>query len=138
LEQINGKLYHKHTNNLASSVSNSLFGTKYVEKKEYNRAEESFSEGALFVSEWVITTAAINKLGKAFMAFTAAKGSIWKMASWTERGFVYEAMRGGNLAKNFPTIDKFVKGVATSIKTLDLGAATYLNKPAHIYNKLTG
>jgi len=36
-------------------------------------------------------------------------------------------MLGANLPQNFPVIDRFVKGVATSIKTLDLNAATYQN-----------
>ncbi len=36
-------------------------------------------------------------------------------------------MLGANLPQNFPVIDRFVNGVATSIKTLDLNAATYQN-----------
>jgi filamentous hemagglutinin len=36
-------------------------------------------------------------------------------------------MLGANLPQNFPVIDRFVSGVATSIKTLDLNAATYQN-----------
>lgn len=34
---------------------------------------------------------------------------------------------GHNLTQNFPVIDRFVDGVATSIKSLDLGAKTYQN-----------
>lgn len=34
---------------------------------------------------------------------------------------------GRNLAGNFPTIDRWANGIATSIKSLNLGAATYQN-----------
>lgn len=44
-------------------------------------------------------------------------------------------MLGGNLVKNYPVIDKFVNGVATSIKTLDVGAKSYL-KGNNVFNKL--
>lgn len=50
--------------------------------------------------------------------------------------FVYEEMLGGNLAKNYPVIDKFVKGVGTSIKTLDVTAKTYTANAKTIYSKL--
>ena len=57
-----------------------------------------------------------------------------------ERGFVYESMmnlKGAMKSSNFPTIDAFYNGVATSIKTLDLGAKTYL-KNNSVFNKLSG
>ena len=34
-------------------------------------------------------------------------------------------MLGRNLPRNFPAIDRFVNGAATSIKSIDLNAATY-------------
>ena len=40
-------------------------------------------------------------------------------------------------SSNFPTIDAFYNCVATSIKTLDLGAKTYL-KNNSVFNKLSG
>ena len=40
-----------------------------------------------------------------------------------------EDILGRNLARNFPTIDRFLNGVATSIKSLDLRAATYQYLP---------
>ena len=42
-----------------------------------------------------------------------------------------------NLPGNFPTIDRFVGGVATSIKSLDLNAATYQNA-ATLTRQVTG
>jgi len=62
-------------------------------------------------------------------AAAGAKGSIWKMG-WAARGRAFEEMAsGGKLIKssNFPTIDMFEDGVATSIKSIDLGAPTYRN-----------
>ncbi|WDZ87372.1 RHS repeat-associated core domain-containing protein [Micromonospora cathayae] len=55
-----------------------------------------------------------------------AAGSAWKLNQFA-RGLAIEAKLGGNLPKNFPTIDKFANGVATSIKSVDLSAKSYQN-----------
>jgi hypothetical protein len=55
--------------------------------------------------------------------------SAWAL-KWSERGLEIEAQLGGNLPRSFPTIDKFENGVATSIKSIDLSAATYQNTSA--------
>ncbi|TXI44940.1 MAG: hypothetical protein E6Q50_17235, partial [Lysobacter sp.] len=44
-----------------------------------------------------------------------------------ERGFEIEKMLGGNLPSNFPTIDRFQDGIATSIKSVDLRLPSYQN-----------
>jgi hypothetical protein len=36
-------------------------------------------------------------------------------------------MLGANLPQNFPVIDRWVRGIATSIKSINLSAATYQN-----------
>lgn len=41
------------------------------------------------------------------------------------RGVAIERALGGNLPSNFPVIDRFANGVATSIKSIDLGAQSY-------------
>ena len=69
----------------------------------------------------------------------AAK-SIWKLPAKgpQSRGFVYERMlglKGLMKASNFPTIDAFYKGVATSVKTMDLSAKSYQSGNA-VYNTL--
>jgi RHS repeat-associated protein len=61
---------------------------------------------------------------------------LWGLAP-TVRGMVIEDALGGNLPRTFPVIDKFVDGVAKSIKSLDLRAATYLN-PAKLESTLSG
>ncbi|WP_194762383.1 hypothetical protein [Microbacterium sp. UFMG61] len=54
--------------------------------------------------------------------------SPWPMGP-SPRGFEIESRLGGNLPAGFPTIDKFdwSTGLATSIKTVDLGSKTYQN-----------
>jgi filamentous hemagglutinin len=54
--------------------------------------------------------------------------NLWNMNPFT-RGNVIENLLGisPNLAQNFPVIDRFKNGIATSIKSLDLGARSYQN-----------
>lgn len=52
--------------------------------------------------------------------------SPWRLAP-TRRGLVIEEMLGGNLAPGFPTIDRFVDGTATSIKSMDTTLRSYQN-----------
>jgi hypothetical protein len=51
---------------------------------------------------------------------------IWNLP-WWERGQIIEDLLGRNLARNFPVIDRFINGLATSIKSLDLTASSYQN-----------
>lgn len=55
--------------------------------------------------------------------------AVWRAAPFA-RGLAIEAKLGGNLPSAFPVIDRFEKGVATSIKSLDLNAKTYQNASA--------
>jgi len=52
--------------------------------------------------------------------------SVWQLSPW-ERGRVIESVLGRSpeLAENFPVIDRFENGVATSIKSIDLNAPSY-------------
>ena len=47
--------------------------------------------------------------------------------NWDERGRYFEDRAGRTLHRNFPVIDKIPDGLATSIKSMDLRAATYQN-----------
>lgn len=53
-----------------------------------------------------------------------AESGVWKLNPFL-RGQRIEQALGHNLPGNFPVIDKFENGLATSIKSLDLDAATY-------------
>ncbi len=54
--------------------------------------------------------------------------NVWKMNPFA-RGWKIEGAigRSPGLVSNFPTIDRFENGVATSIKSIDLGAKSYQN-----------
>jgi hypothetical protein len=48
----------------------------------------------------------------------------WKLG-WAARGNYFSEQLGANLPASFPVIDKWLNGVATSIKSIDLNVATY-------------
>ncbi len=57
-----------------------------------------------------------------------SRPDVWQLNPF-ERGVQIENMLGRSpqLVQNFPVIDRFVNGVATSIKSVDLAASTYQN-----------
>jgi len=56
-------------------------------------------------------------------AASATRG-LWSLNPFA-RGTQIEQMLGQNLPQNYPTWDRYANGVATSIKSIDLGAKTY-------------
>ena len=72
-------------------------------------------------------TAVTNAASNGQRAANAAQ-SVWQMRPF-DRGVAIENMlgRSPNLVDNFPTIDRFQSGVATSIKSIDLTAKSYQN-----------
>ncbi|MEO6062344.1 MAG: RHS repeat-associated core domain-containing protein, partial [Thermoflexales bacterium] len=85
--------------------------------------------GAGFIG--VATEAASGVSAAAPVAATAyqvvrAAQDVWKMRPF-DRGQAIEDLlgRSPNLVRNFPGIDRFTNGVATSIKSIDVGAKTY-------------
>ena len=63
-------------------------------------------------------------------------GSVWHLEPFA-RGTHIEQRLGQNLPQNFPVIDRFQNGVATSIKSIDLNAATYQHIPT-LHRTVTG
>ena len=65
------------------------------------------------------------------VAAITGQASIWG-AGPTQRGRLYEDVKGANIGGNFPTIDDFDEdtGVATSYKTIDLTAESYQSPSA--------
>jgi hypothetical protein len=57
-------------------------------------------------------------------AAEAAVENPWKMG-WARRGDYFSEKLGANLPRTFKVIDRWEDGVATSIKSIDLNAATY-------------
>ncbi len=80
----------------------------------------TFGAGA----QWV--AGALGTQAAATAATAATTASPWALPA-LQRGHIIHKMLGANLSPNFPVIDRFVNGVATSIKTLDLNAPTYQN-----------
>lgn len=53
-----------------------------------------------------------------------AASEAWRLG-WAARGIYFSERLGANLPPNFPVIDKWLDGIITSIKSIDLRAATY-------------
>jgi hypothetical protein len=66
-----------------------------------------------------LTGWAVARLG-----FAASR--VWALSPFA-RGVAIESALGRNLPANFPVIDRFANGVATSIKSIDLAAESYQN-----------
>jgi RHS repeat-associated protein len=83
-----------------------------------------------------VTIARTAGAGLTENGIVAAESGVWSMKPFA-RGSAIEEALGANLPKNFPTIDRFSNGVATSIKSIDLGAASYQN-PANLTRLVNG
>ena len=128
LEEIRGKYYHKYTSYILAKIGNYIFGKNtFAEKKEYSHAEESFNSELVSQGAIIIPCSVVGKMGKTILAaFKTSRGSVWALP-WLERGLIIEEQLGKNLKGNFPVIDKFLNGVATSIKSIDINAKSYQN-----------
>lgn len=146
LERIRGGMYHKNTDawvkGLANKINSFLGGDSdyFVEKKAFSIEEETWNDGAMEAGGWLVAGIAFKGLSKAAGAlFNGAGRSIWKLGPGP-RGFVYEEMlglKGTFKSSNFPVIDAFYRGVATSIKTMELTGKSYLKENA-VYNTMKG
>jgi hypothetical protein len=63
--------------------------------------------------------------GRVPVAPTKVGRGVWEQGPGP-RGEAIEKMLGQNLPQNYPTIDRFENGIATSIKSVDLTDPTYL------------
>ncbi len=96
----------------------------YVTTTSWEQFKSDFSEIASNVETYENLAGAI--VAKKLRLSKGKKGtSVWKLDKF-DRGREIEKMLGGNMkSPNYPVIDAFKNGVATSIKSLDLGAASY-------------
>jgi filamentous hemagglutinin len=62
--------------------------------------------------------------------------SVWNSPA-IPRGNIIEKILDANLPRSFPVVDRFLNGVVTSIKSLDLRAPTYQNA-GNLERTLTG
>lgn len=134
-------LVHKNVNNQFLGWLNSTFGTDYDTRKTFDSAQESFNSAAVETATDYFLGLGLSKVFKyskiAIGALRKAKGSLWGVKS-ISRGFIFEEMLGANLRKiaGYPVIDDFVKGVATSVKTMMLTTKGYTKNPERIYRTL--
>jgi hypothetical protein len=91
------------------------------------------SQGLIVPAAAAIRSAAETAAARQSIASSA---SAW-LLGWAERGKQISKALGQNLADNFPVIDRFFGGIATSIKSIDLNAATYQNA-ARLLRRING
>ncbi|MGH6613388.1 LysM peptidoglycan-binding domain-containing protein [Sphingomonas sp.] len=84
-------------------------------------ASYAIREGGYLTTGAIARGAVVTRVGQ---FLRPAESGVWKLNPFT-RGQQIEQALGHNLPGNFPVIDKFENGLATSIKSLDLDAATY-------------
>jgi len=64
--------------------------------------------------------------------FVQKGSSVWRLPNF-QRGQIIEQFLGHNLTRNFPVIDRWINGTATSIKSINLSAPTYQSLPRLAY-----
>lgn len=119
-----------------------VVGEEKANQKEYLQMLYETQEGQSFTivqsgveaAAWEYAGAKVVE-GVGYVASGLGRASVWALAQ-SPRGFRVGAILGENLPLNFPTIDRFANGVATSIKSMDVTAASY-QKSGRIYSTLT-
>jgi hypothetical protein len=96
-----------------------------ADPKEY-AATRDWTTGAAILAGTLPPGAAGEAAAAGAVTDTASQA--WKLG-WAARGNYFSEVLGANLPSNFPVIDTWLNGVATSIKSIDLNAATYQDAP---------
>ena len=93
-------------------------------------AAEGLAHGAVALGTAALACSAVAPCVTAVEAVLGIGTSVWKLDPLA-RGWAIEKIIGrGSLLRDlpgFPTIDRFENGIATSIKSIDLGTKTYQN-----------
>jgi RHS repeat-associated protein len=96
-------------------------------------AAEGLAHGVVALGTAALACGAVAPCATAVEAALGIGTSVWKLDPFA-RGWAIEKIIGrGSLLRNlpgFPTIDRFENGIATSIKSIDLGTKTYQNTGA--------
>ena len=102
---------------LAGEISDDVTGAALLRVPEILPVLRSILPGARTAATAAAPTAeAVEK----------ASSEFWKLG-WATRGAAIHKAMGETLPTGFPTIDAFENGVTTSIKSINLNAATYQN-----------
>jgi hypothetical protein len=122
-------------------ILNSLDVFTRADPKEY-AATRDWTTGAAILAGTLLPGAATEAASgeaasegaAADAATTVLRSEAWKWG-WARRGIYFSDQLGANLPPTFPVIDRWLNGIATSIKSIDLSAATYQN-PAQLAYRL--
>ena len=96
--------------------------------------ERAYKERSYFMAEYLPTDERLDSL-RADPRFVSLRRRVGLRP--TARANLIEQMLGANLPRTSPVIDSFVDGIATSIKSIDLGAVSY-QAPSALESKLMG
>ncbi len=133
----NGNIQSQQVNVAAYNVRNTGYGVEVYDNSNGQLVYESGMQHDYAADMGLLGM--LRGMGGAILggagAGAAAESAVWGLGP-TTRGGVIETMLGANLPRTFPVIDRFVGGVATSIKSIDLAAASYGN-PANLERVLT-
>ncbi len=115
-----------YLNGLFHQNLKALVGKLFKEDSAAKEAESSSKEALadVMVDEFIHS---FKYALKACLQGDVYKESVWELSA-LERGEVIEEKLGGNLPKNFPVLDLFENGEATSIKSIDVSAKSYQKK----------
>jgi RHS repeat-associated protein len=112
------------TQNLAQSAVSIVPGSNYGLLAGQQFSAGNYGAAAIYeIAGMADAALSIATLGQGTLG-TRAVQSVWGLG-WAARGQQIEAALGANLPSSFPVIDRFTNGIATSIKSMDLGATTY-------------
>jgi|GEM_PF-6087519 len=126
-------LYHSTTKYAADSYKN-LFKTPI--KRQLKEAAKALTNPETYEQSLTFGTSLYAGRAAPSLGLTeeTASYSVFEQPKFN-RGLDIEDALGGNLPKNFPVIDRFANGVATSIKSVDLASTTY-QKASNLISKL--
>jgi RHS repeat-associated protein len=114
--------------NTADLTYGVMRGLTFGQQDRFVEESRACHEGIeVLVGELIGATVSTAAIGEVIGAAFRGANSVWKLGNFA-RGFAVEErlFRASELlATNFPRIDRFVDGVATSIKSVDLTAASY-------------
>ncbi len=113
------------TQETRQKILNSLDVFTRFDPRDYVAVRDLLTGGAIAVSPMLPgagkapsgATAAESAATAATAAVTRSEAWMW---GWARRGFYFSEQLGANLAANFPVIDRWVDGIATSIKSTTL------------------
>jgi hypothetical protein len=112
---------------LTAALGNALApGVEYKDRQQILDAIGPYSqEPASDLSTDLLTGTSLLLLGMIPPAGAVETASaVWELG-WAARGLYFSDQLGANLPATFPVIDSWLDGIVTSIKSIDLRAATY-------------